>query len=134
MRGLILLLALGMPGAAMATAPSALAQVSGGLWEITGEPGMTRPVRQCVADVLLLAQYEHRGKSCARTVLHDEGSSVTINYKCGAAGFGESEIEVITPRSLRISTQGISDQLPFNYVLQARRIGDCSKNQPVTRH
>ncbi|HSQ99118.1 MAG TPA: hypothetical protein VLM36_04295 [Sphingomicrobium sp.] len=134
MRGLILLFALGMPGAAIAAGTSALAQVSGGLWEISGAPGATEPVRQCVTDVLLLAQYEHRGKVCARTVLRDEGLSVTISYKCGAAGFGESEIEVLTPRSLRISTQGISDQLPFNYVLQAHRVGECAKSPAVTRH
>jgi hypothetical protein len=60
--------------------------------------------------------------------------SVTVSYKCGAAGFGESEIEVLTPRSLRISTQGISDQLPFNYVLQAHRVGECAKSPAVTRH
>jgi hypothetical protein len=35
---------------------------------------------------------------------------------------------------LRISTQGISGGLPFNYVLQARRIGDCQKNLATTRH
>jgi len=66
--------------------------------------------------------------------LKDDGSSVAIEYSCGAAGFGHSEIDVITPRSLRISTQGISDGLPFNYVLQARRIDDCPKNATVTRH
>ena len=48
-----------------------------------------------------------------------------IDYNCGAAGFGHSEVNVITPRSIRIATQGISDGLPFNYVLQAHRIADC---------
>ena len=43
----------------------------------------------------------------------------------GAAGFGHSEVTLLTPRSLRIATQGISDGLPFNYVLQAHRIADC---------
>ena len=68
------------------------------------------------------------GANCSLSVISDNGSATKINYKCGAAGFGETEIEVITPRSLRISTQGISDQLPFNYVLQARRIGECTRN------
>jgi hypothetical protein len=26
---------------------------------------------------------------------------------------------------MRLEVQGISAQLPFNYVLQARRVGDC---------
>jgi len=34
---------------------------------------------------------------------------------------------LITPRSIRIETQGISDNLPFNYVIQARRVGDCPR-------
>ena len=41
---------------------------------------------------------------------------------------------MLTPRSLRIETQGISDSLPFNYVLQARRVGDCAKSAAVARH
>jgi hypothetical protein len=67
-------------------------------------------------------------------VLKDAGGITQIEYSCGGAGFGHSEVTVITPRSLRIATQGISDGLPFNYVLQARRVDDCPKNASVTRH
>ena len=117
-----------------ATPPSALAKVAGGLWEISGTPGATAPVRQCVGNVMMLAQYEHRSRACKRTVLSDAGTSTVVNYSCGQAGFGQSQIDVITPRSLRISTQGISDQLPFNYVLQARRVGDCDKKATSPSH
>ena len=117
-----------------AVQPSALSQAQAGLWEISGAPGVNAPVRQCVADVASLARFEHRAKTCTAKVLKDEKGSVAIDYTCGGAGFGHSEIDVITPRSLRISTQGISDGLPFNYVLQARRIDDCAKNTAVTRH
>jgi hypothetical protein len=79
----------------------------------------------------LLARFEHRAKSCSAKVLKDAGGAAQIDYSCGPAGFGHSEVTVLTPRSLRISTQGISEGLPFNYVLQAHRIADC----PVaTRH
>jgi len=118
----------------VAAQPSARANVAGGLWEISGAPGTHAPVRQCVGNVLALAKYEHRGRNCSRSVISDNGSSTKINYKCGAAGFGETEVEVITPRSLRISTQGISDQLPFNYVLQARRLGECTKAPASAPH
>ena len=117
-----------------AAPPAALSHVEGGLWEISGAPGSQAPVRQCVGNVMALAQYEHRGKNCSRSVISDNGSTTRINYKCGAAGFGESQVDVITPRSLRISTQGISDQLPFNYVLQARRVGECTKTPPAPSH
>ena len=134
-RGVILAVAVCVPAAAMAAAqPSVLAHIAGGLWEISGVPGAKAPICECIADVATLAQFEHRRRNCSRNVLSDGGSSTLISYKCGGAGFGQSKIEVLTPRSLTISTQGISDQLPFNYVLEARRVGDCSKTSSVTNH
>ena len=119
---------------AAAARPSALAETQPGLWEISGAPGARAPLRQCVADVATLARFEHRSSSCTAKVLKDGGSSTLIDYSCGGAGFGHSQIDVITPRSLRISTQGISGGLPFNYVLQARRVDDCPKSASFTRH
>jgi hypothetical protein len=134
-RRAILAVAIVVPAAALAAAqPSALAQVSGGLWEVRGVPGASGPLRQCVTDVLALAQFEHRGRNCTRRVTSDARSSTVIDYSCGAAGFGHSDISVITPRALRIATQGISDQLPFNYVIQAHRLGDCTKTPASSRH
>lgn len=131
----ILAFSAAVPAAALAASPpSALAQVSGGLWEISGAPGIRKPVQQCVADVLALAQFEHRAKACSRNVITDKKRSTRITYDCGAAGFGQTEMEVITPRSLKISTQGISDQLPFNYVLQAHRVGECEKTASTPSH
>ena len=117
-----------------ASQPSALAQTQPGLWEIRGAPGSSAPIRQCVADVASLARFEHRARACSAKILKDANSSITVEYSCGGAGFGNSEIDVITPRSLRISTQGISGGLPFNYVLQARRIDDCPKTTASSRH
>jgi hypothetical protein len=117
-----------------AARPSALAETQPGLWEISGAPGARAPLRQCVGDVAALARFEHRSSNCTAKVLKDGGSSTLIEYSCGGAGFGHSEIDVITPRSLRISTQGISGGLPFNYVLQARRVDDCPKSASFTRH
>jgi hypothetical protein len=132
---LILAAAIVVPAAALAAAqPQALAQVSGGLWEVRGVPGANVPLRQCIVDVLALAQFEHRGRSCKRRILSDTPNSTVIDYSCGGAGFGHSEVSVITPRSLRIVTQGISDQLPFYYVIQAHRLGDCTKAPASSRH
>ncbi len=134
-RGAILGAIISVPAVAWgATQPSALAQIAGGLWEISGVPGAKTPVRECLADVALLEQFEHRGLSCNRNVLSEKGSSAVVSYKCGAAGFGQTTVEVLTPRSLKISTQGISDQAPFNYVLQARRVGECTKNAADAHH
>ena len=114
--------------------PAALAQTAPGLWEIAGLPGAKTPARECVADVTALAQFEHRRKSCQRNVLKDGPSSTVIHYSCAGNEFGRSTMTVITPRSLRIETQGISDSLPFAYVLQARRVGDCTKTSSSTHH
>ena len=124
-----------VPALVLAQRPNALAQTSPGLWEIRGAPGSKAPLQQCVGDVVMLAQFEHRGnRNCTRSIVSDRGNSTVIQYTCGGAGFGRSQMDVITPRSLRISTQGISDSLPFNYVLEARRIGDCAKTASVIRH
>jgi hypothetical protein len=115
--------------------PSSLAGSKPGLWEVEGIPGVRTPLRECVGDLLALARVEHRGKNCSTTVLSNSASSTVVEYRCAGEGFGRSRIDVITPRALRISTQGISEQLPFNYVLQARRVGDCSSDKPtLARH
>ena len=107
--------------------PSPLAVTSAGLWEVTGLPGSKTPVRQCVGDVAALAQFEHRQKNCTRRVLSEGPSSVVIHYQCPGGDFGRSKVTVVTPRSLKIETQGISDRYPFSYVLQARRVGTCAE-------
>jgi len=114
--------------------PPALAAAKAGLWELDGLPGANAPLRECISDIQMLARLEHRARTCTSKVISDDGHSTVVEYSCGAAGFGHSKVEVITPRSLKISTQGISDALPFNYTLQARRIGDCALQASTTRH
>ena len=114
--------------------PTALAKTQAGLWEISGVPGAAAPIRQCVGNVAALAEFEHRGKPCKISITSDGPSSTVFEYSCGAAGFGHSQLEVVTPRSLRINTQGISNQAPFSYVLQARRVGDCPPKPATPVH
>lgn len=108
---------------AAAGRPAALAQTSGGLWEVAGYGG--GPIRICVADTAQLAQWEHRRTACTRVVIRDNPSWAEIHYTCAGGGFGRSKVTLITPRSLRIETQGIAGSAPFNYVLQARRVDSC---------
>jgi hypothetical protein len=117
-----------------AGAPLFLTQVEGGLWEISGTHAAKTPVRLCVADVAALARFEHRSRNCAGKIVKSSASSTVIDYSCGFAGFGHSQVEMLTPRSLRIDTQGISDGLPFAYVVQARRVGECPASPAPPRH
>lgn len=128
-RGLI---AIGTAGLAMILVaastprPAALASTSPGLWEISGLPNAGTAVRQCVADTAALALVEHRGRNCQPVLISDSKASAVIRYTCAGGDFGQSKLTVITPRSMRIETQGISARYPFNYVIQARRVGNCA--------
>ena len=123
----------GICGAAIAAAvllsaaqrPKALAPTAPGIWEISGLPNSAAPLRQCFNDTALLARLEHRGQNCTQTVISDTPATTVIEYKCPQGGFGQSKMTLITPRSLRIETQGISRGYPFNYVIQARRVANC---------
>jgi hypothetical protein len=72
-----------------------------------------------------LARLEHREAKCTESVLSQTDKITLVAYKCTTGGYGQTKITVLTPRSLRIETQGISADLPFNYKIQARRVGNC---------
>ena len=110
---------------AAASVPRALAPAMGGLWEVSRSATGHNPTRICVASPELLANFEHRQQRCTRKVVSDAGTDALISYNCAGGGFGQSKMTLITPRTLRIDTQGISDNLPFHYQLHARRIGNC---------
>lgn len=111
---------------AAAALPATLAGTSPGLWEFSGMPNTMTPVRQCVANISALAALQHRGQRCQQVVISDNPPTTVIDYTCVSGGFGHSKLTLLTPRSLRIETQGISANYPFNYVIQARRVGECA--------
>ena len=107
-----------------ATLPPVIAD-SGGLWEVSRSATGARAEKSCVPQASVLAQWEHRRGQCTRVVISSTATEAVIHYTCPAGDFGNSRMKVITPRTLRIETQGISGGYPFNYVLHARRVGDC---------
>lgn len=109
-----------------ASLPQAMA--GPGEWEI-GKTASARGERICLPDPAILMQWEHRGKACRRTILNSTFDRAEVSYSCNSAGFGTSRVHVVTPRSIKIDTQGISGGLPFGYVIHARRIGDCGRAQ-----
>lgn len=104
---------------------SAMPRVEGGLWELTVPGSGREPVRMCAADPTMLAQVVHRDKQCTRVLISSEGNERLIHYTCTGSGFGRSNVQVVTPRSLRVATQGINNGAPFNRVYHARRVGSC---------
>lgn len=114
---------LGLAAVAVAATPALLDGAVPGLWEVSrsGQPA----TRICLAAVAELAQFEHREASCERDLVGEAGTTAKFHYSCGAGGFGSSRVTLLTPRSLRVETQGISDNAPFKYTFQARHAGNC---------
>ena len=110
---------------AAAQRPASLAAVEGGQWEIDRLGPGERP-KLCVSDPMIFANFEHRAKTCTRVIISDGPGGAVIHYTCTGGGFGQSRVKALTPRSLRVETQGIADNAPFQYVFQARRLGTCS--------
>jgi len=109
---------------AAAQRPASLANIEGGLWEV--DPlGPGASAKLCIADPMTFASYEHRAKACTLVVISDGPNGAVIHYTCPGGGFGRSTVKALTPRSLRVETQGIADNAPFQYVFQARRVGAC---------
>lgn len=108
-----------------AASPRALGQAAGGLWEVGKSADGHDAKRLCLPDPAILAQWEHPGGRCTRVVLSDTGSRAVVQFTCADGDFGRSDMTVLTPRTLRITTQGISKSYPFGYTLHARRVGDC---------
>lgn len=110
---------------AASAAPVALGGVAGGQWEVSRSATGAGASRVCVADPTMLAQFEHRGEPCTRVVLSDRSGEAVVHYTCPAGDFGRTRMTVLTPRSLRLETQGIHRGEPFFYRLHARRTGNC---------
>ena len=106
-----------------ATLPPVIAH-SSGLWEVSRSATGARPTKIC-APAALFTQWEQRQSRCTRTVMSSSPVDAVVTYTCRGGDFGRSNVRVITPRTLRIETQGISQGFPFNYTLHARRVGNC---------
>lgn len=118
------------PAAAPPPAPAgqslsltALKLLEPGLWElrIHGRP----PKFSCIADTAALVQIEHDQPGCSRFVIANEPKVSTVHYSCERAGWGRTTVRVETPTTAAIQTQGISHNLPFDYNVEAHRVGAC---------
>lgn len=111
--------------AARAPALAALGIVEKGAWELH-EVGNRRAPRLCLPDVSDLLQIRHRsGAGCSRFVIANEPRTATVHYTCPGAGHGRTTLTVETPRVMRVETQGIARNAPFDLQYEARRTPAC---------
>lgn len=101
-----------------------LDQFEAGRWELRlrDAPGVERI---CLHDGRRFIQLRHPQAQCERFVVTDEASDVTIQYTCRGRGYGRTHIRRESGRIAHIETQGIAEGLPFNFVAEARRVGEC---------
>ena len=109
----------------------ALAMLQPGLWQLKteGQP----PRNACIADPHALIQLRHRADACGRLVIANERLTATIHYSCPGAGWGRTTVKVETPRLARIDTQGIAENEPFAFTVEARRLGPCGDRLSADR-
>lgn len=116
-----------LPAAVAAVAAKVPNALQGaGMWEVSRSASGSGGVRQCLSDPAILAQWEHKGQQCTRVVVSSGTSKADIHYTCTGGDFGTSKVSVLTPRSVKVHTQGISKGAPFAYTLHARRMGHCA--------
>ena len=124
--GAVALLAMAATALIAAISPRALASAAGGLWAVSADATGHESEQVCISSPEVLAMWEHRAGRCTPEVISDVSSVARIRYTCSDGGFGDSKITLITPRTMRIDTQGISGGLPFHYQRHARRVGECN--------
>lgn len=130
---LLLILAGGAAALLLGTAANAPIQAFGriepGEWQLRALDGSGPARLLCIDNAYALIQLRHPGAACSRFVLANEPQTATVHYTCTGAGYGRTTIRVETPELVRIDSQGLANQSPFQVALEGRRVGKCSTQQ-----
>lgn len=120
------LLAFAAPASGQRTSLTMLDQLDAGRWELRVRDSGNPAERMCVNNGRRFIQLRHAEVSCARLVVEDSPTEVTVQYTCRGQGYGRTSIRRETSRLVQIQSQGIRNGLPFEFSAEARRVGDCS--------
>lgn len=120
-------LALASPAASQRPTLAMLDQLERGSWELHFRDEAGAVQRICLKDARRLIQLRHPTANCERLVVEDDAQLVTVQYTCRGMGYGRTRIRRETSRLVQIDSQGIADGLPFAFVAEARRVGDCAR-------
>lgn len=113
------------PAAGQRPALALLDQLEHGRWEVRLRDGSRTVYPLCIDSGRTLLQLRHPMANCDRIIVADQPDLVTVQYTCRGQGYGRTSIRRETNRLVQIETQGIAQGLPFDFLAEARRIGDC---------
>ena len=114
-----------MPANGQRPALTMLDQLDRGKWEVRLRDGSRTVYPLCLDSGRRLIQLRHPQSLCDRVVVDDQANAVTVQYTCRGQGYGRTSIRRENNRLVQIETQGIAEGLPFDFLAEARRTGDC---------
>ena len=109
----------------------ALNRIEPGAWQLRALDKSMPDRRLCVADGYDLIQLRHPGAACSRFVLTNDPQTATVHYTCPGAGYGRTTIKVETGQLIRVESQGLINQAPFEMTWEGRRVGSCGPQQAI---
>jgi hypothetical protein len=115
--------------AATRTQIRAFGQIQPGAWQLRALDKSGFAERLCIADAHDLIQLRHPAAPCSRFVLTNEPQTTTVHYTCTGAGYGRTTIKVESGQLIRIESQGLVNQSPFQMSLEGRWVGGCAQEK-----
>ncbi len=106
---------------------SLLQTLERGQWQLraVGNSSPAAVSQICLRDPRSLVQIQHGLSSCSYYVVRATSNSVTVSYSCNGAGQGLTTIRRESGSLVQIQSQGIRNNAPFNFSVEARRSGSC---------
>ncbi|MGB5078234.1 MAG: hypothetical protein WBO17_12210 [Sphingorhabdus sp.] len=107
---------------------SLLETLDRGLWQLRTIGGgvSTAPVSQlCIGNPTQFTQIQHGDTQCTHYVVRSLPNSVTISYSCKGQGQGLTTIRKESSKLIQIQSQGIRNNSPFSFTVEARRSAAC---------
>jgi hypothetical protein len=99
-----------------------------GMWQlrgIGGTPSKAAASKICLGETARLIQIQHGEATCSRFIVRNSANTLTVSYSCKGLGQGLTTIRKESSKLIQIDSQGIKDNAPFSFSVEARHAGSC---------
>jgi hypothetical protein len=99
-----------------------------GMWQLRAVAGGSPNIptaKICLGSPTRLIQMQHGSAVCEQYVVRSTPNSVTVSYSCKGQGQGLTTVRKESGKLLQIQTQGIRNNAPFSFAIEARYSGPC---------